>query len=881
MFYLRTLGGLSLEQPDAPDGRDRLAGSKSLLILAVLATTPDHAARRDHLAQLLWPEFDRPRALRALRQALFYLSRHADEILIKDDDTLRLDPSRFLVDVWELERALHGEDYARAIELFRGPFAAGVERKVGAEAEHWIEAENARVTAAIELAYSKEIARALADEDASRAVRLARSYAALNPLDERGQRTLIRTLRMTGDEVGAVASFEAYRKLVEQELGETPPAELGTSVARIRDELHRGVEPLPGAATAGRLARDRSAGSTTAARPLDRRLAIWGGVAVVALVALIGVALGTRDPTGSLTAVDARLLATVQRGNGSEVVEVTLGSGGVATTPIRDLATGDLPSPDGRSVAYTEQASDGWNLAVRSSPSAILSLTTAPGDEFPLAWSPDGRHLVYAHRRLLPDGRGHAHAIAVYDLAADSSRRLTSLESTDLPTAAWSPDGTRIAFTADMRRAPDVFLVDFDGANLTSLAPHRERDEAPAWSPNGERLVFVSRRSGAVDLYTTRADGTDLRAVTQTAAVERDPVWISPTVVAFVVQHEDGEGDFWALDTFTGQAHQLTRRARFGRVVARRPQSQRWIERVAIVPRVGVGSPGQHLSLRLEVTDGKGEPLQVEGLPLRWYTTDDQVARVHEAGQVDVVGPGRTAVIASAAGWRADTLILYAIPLTAVAVPPVLREDWAHGLDAGRWRAFGDPPPYTRPTGGPSGSGVFLNNGDAFFASGAVSRQAFPAAAGVTVEVDARMPFTGQLHQEFGLALYDQDHADSLLASGAAKPVVALRIRGPSGADPPQAWVVTGERRDAVPVPRRLTAWRRYALQLLPNGVVDLIIDGRMHWRSAQPLEARPAAVRIGLGDQSLATEIAHGALEVYIAPKYRLPELPGEGARE
>lgn len=106
MFYLKTLGGLSLERRDAPGAGDLLAGSKSLLILAVLATAPDHSARRDYLAQLLSPEFDRPRALRALRQALFHLARHADGVVIKDDDALRLDPSRLLVDLWELDDAL-------------------------------------------------------------------------------------------------------------------------------------------------------------------------------------------------------------------------------------------------------------------------------------------------------------------------------------------------------------------------------------------------------------------------------------------------------------------------------------------------------------------------------------------------------------------------------------------------------------------------------------------------------------------------------------------------------------------------------------------------------------------------------------------------------
>jgi hypothetical protein len=68
-------------------------------------------------------------------------------------------------------------------------------------------------------------------------------------------------------------------------------------------------------------------------------------------------------------------------------------------------------------------------------------------------------------------------------------------------------------------------------------------------------------------------------------------------------------------------------------------------------------------------------------------------------------------------------------------------------------------------------------------------------------------------------------------------------------------------------------------LQVLADGLVDLVVDGTVFWRSPYriPRELlRP--VYLSLGFQSFQTAIAHGTLLVYGAPKYRLPETSGRG---
>lgn len=88
---------------------------------------------------------------------------------------------------------------------------------------------------------------------------------------------------------------------------------------------------------------------------------------------------------------------------------------------------------------------------------------------------------------------------------------------------AWSPDGSRIAFTSTRSGNPDVWVMDADGSNPVQLTTSTADDAYPTWSPDGLRIAFGSRRTGFGDVYTMAADGTDVTRLTYGNAQETSP----------------------------------------------------------------------------------------------------------------------------------------------------------------------------------------------------------------------------------------------------------------------------------------------------------------------------------------------------------------------
>ena len=86
---------------------------------------------------------------------------------------------------------------------------------------------------------------------------------------------------------------------------------------------------------------------------------------------------------------------------------------------------------------------------------------------------------------------------------------------------AWSPDGSKIAFTSDRAAIDDIWLIEATGANPTRVTRGPKVDERPDWSPDGGRIVFS--RNGNV--WIVDADGQTPTQLTDTRQDEFAPAF--------------------------------------------------------------------------------------------------------------------------------------------------------------------------------------------------------------------------------------------------------------------------------------------------------------------------------------------------------------------
>jgi len=182
------------------------------------------------------------------------------------------------------------------------------------------------------------------------------------------------------------------------------------------------------------------------------------------------------------------------------------------TTPRRALGVvGPRVSPDGASVAFVALG-DLWVMPVGGE---ARNLTNDRYLDAEPAWSPDGTRLAYSS-----DRGGQLLDLWLHDLATGEERQLTRLPTSAMG-AAWSPDGTRIAFldVDAIWRASSVGVVDVASGRVTKIHDSFFGPGRPTWSPDG-RLVAVAAvaryssrfREGTNQVLTIAADGSGATA---------------------------------------------------------------------------------------------------------------------------------------------------------------------------------------------------------------------------------------------------------------------------------------------------------------------------------------------------------------------------------
>ena len=162
-------------------------------------------------------------------------------------------------------------------------------------------------------------------------------------------------------------------------------------------------------------------------------------------------------------------------------------------------------SPDGQRIVFSRIADRVMALyTVRLDGSQLTKITNSAFAENP-QWSPDGQRIAY-------DGGG------VFVVDADGSDRELLSDTGAFP--SWSPDGTKLAFfnfrsLPNRSSATEVWTMNPDGTAkkrlYRSVCCSSRGMAAPIWSPDGTKLAFTA--NSAVGTFVINRDGTGLRKV--------------------------------------------------------------------------------------------------------------------------------------------------------------------------------------------------------------------------------------------------------------------------------------------------------------------------------------------------------------------------------
>jgi dipeptidyl aminopeptidase/acylaminoacyl peptidase len=178
-------------------------------------------------------------------------------------------------------------------------------------------------------------------------------------------------------------------------------------------------------------------------------------------------------------------------------------------------------SPDGRWIAFTSSRADDKSqlFVIRPDGGEAIQLTKAETGVGGFDWSPDGKTIAFTASDPATDAAKarkdyyddysvvrreyvytHLWTVDVAEAlrAPQPGTRRTSGQSFSVGGFDWSPDGTRIAFSATIDPdliqggTSDIYVLELAGDKVRKVVDQPGPDGSPRWSPDGKSLLFSS-----------------------------------------------------------------------------------------------------------------------------------------------------------------------------------------------------------------------------------------------------------------------------------------------------------------------------------------------------------------------------------------------------
>ena len=218
---------------------------------------------------------------------------------------------------------------------------------------------------------------------------------------------------------------------------------------------------------------------------------------------------------------------------GTSKSRLVLAGGGSEVAVRSEPANYETPrfSPDGRRIAVSIAANDGWDIWVQDRVSNTFARFTTAGVNRAPEWSPDGQRVLYKAiigGTIRDKGFGTGRTPILW-MRVDGSAKAETLYVADanVNEAVLSPDGRWLVLRTDPspRYPRDIFAVDLKGdRKLQPMATGPSSEMMPRLSPDGKWLAYQSDQSGRNEIYVRPFPGDGARVQVSNSG-GGEPMW--------------------------------------------------------------------------------------------------------------------------------------------------------------------------------------------------------------------------------------------------------------------------------------------------------------------------------------------------------------------